>query len=328
MKKMIFSLLAIAAMTSCTTTSEDEIDPNAPVEIKLSAGIGMVEATGRAAIPSTLTSDLNVFFARATDAATADWATGTTELFAKINKSDSKISFYSEAGRTTPNPQYYNSDATLKSHLIGYHVGEAVKGNLTNGKIAITIDGGDDIMATASQSKDKTSTFESFTFNHLLSQLSINIQSASGIPVSNIQNTFGKITKIEILEQPTTLELTLGATPALSVTTPPTTTALFTITPTTEQEITATATVVGSEVMVFSNTELGKTATPIKLKIYTTIFTDDGLTINATIDGGSSGLEVGKKYTITLTFSLSEVQPSSTIEAWTESTKTGAGTVE
>lgn len=61
MKKMILSLLAIAAMTSCTTTSEDEIDPNAPVEIKLSAGIGTVEAIGRAAIPSTLTTDLNVF---------------------------------------------------------------------------------------------------------------------------------------------------------------------------------------------------------------------------------------------------------------------------
>ena len=37
MKKFILSIFAIAAMTSCTKTSEDDVDPNAPVEIKLNA---------------------------------------------------------------------------------------------------------------------------------------------------------------------------------------------------------------------------------------------------------------------------------------------------
>ena len=31
MKKLILSILAIAAMTSCTKSSDEEIDPNAPV---------------------------------------------------------------------------------------------------------------------------------------------------------------------------------------------------------------------------------------------------------------------------------------------------------
>lgn len=329
MKKMIFSLLAIAAMTSCTTTSEDEIDPNAPVEIKLSAGIGNVEAIGRATIPSTLTTDLDVFFARAADASDADvnWTTGTTELFAKINHSDSKISFYAEAERTTLAPQYYNFNADLKSHLIGYHVGEATKGNLADNKIAITITGKDDIMATKALSGNKSTKFTEFAFSHLLSQLSIEIQSVSETLETSIQSTFGKITSIEILNQPTALELTLGATPTLGKAASPVPTT-FTITPTTvEQTITATATTVGSEVMVFSDTELGKTANPIKLKIYTTIFTS-GLAIDATIDGGNSGLELGKKHIITLTFSLSEVKPSASIDTWAESTKTGTGTVE
>lgn len=181
-------------------------------------------------------------------------------------------------------------------------------------------------MVTQPQSGDKTSNFASFKFGHLLSQLSIKIQSIAGIPQSSIQSTFGKITSIEILNQPTALELTLGATPTLDKATSPVPTT-FTITPTTEQEITATATPVGSEVMTFSDPDLGKTASPIKLKIYTTIYTS-GLAIDANIAGGTSGLEVGKKHVITLTFSLSEVKPSASIDTWTESTKTGTGTIE
>lgn len=50
MKKFILSILAIAAMTSCTKTSEDDVDPNAPVEIKLNAGIETSVSIGRSAV--------------------------------------------------------------------------------------------------------------------------------------------------------------------------------------------------------------------------------------------------------------------------------------
>ena len=47
MKKFILSILAIAAMASCTKTSEDDVDPNAPVEIKLG---GSITALSKAAV--------------------------------------------------------------------------------------------------------------------------------------------------------------------------------------------------------------------------------------------------------------------------------------
>ena len=50
MKKFILSIFAIAAMTSCTKTSEDDVDPNAPVEIKLNAGIETSVSIGRSAV--------------------------------------------------------------------------------------------------------------------------------------------------------------------------------------------------------------------------------------------------------------------------------------
>ena len=55
MKKFILSILAIAAMTSCTKTSEDDVDPNAPVEIKLNAGIETSVSIGRSAVTVSYT---------------------------------------------------------------------------------------------------------------------------------------------------------------------------------------------------------------------------------------------------------------------------------
>ena len=51
MKKFILSILAIAAMASCTKTSEDDVDPNVPVEIKF----GSLVSICYPGLPSLLT---------------------------------------------------------------------------------------------------------------------------------------------------------------------------------------------------------------------------------------------------------------------------------
>ena len=62
MKKFILSILAIAAMTSCTKTSEDDVDPNAPVEIKLNAGIETSISIGRSAVNNLMKQHLEILF--------------------------------------------------------------------------------------------------------------------------------------------------------------------------------------------------------------------------------------------------------------------------
>ena len=59
MKKFILSILAIAAMTSCTKSSVEDLDPNAPVEIKLNAGI---EVNTIARSSGAITPHLEILF--------------------------------------------------------------------------------------------------------------------------------------------------------------------------------------------------------------------------------------------------------------------------
>lgn len=322
MKKLITLALACVALASCSKENEEGSEPNAPVEIKLNAGIGNIEAIGRAAVSSLPTEGLNVFFAKATDAATASWGDAEA-IYAKLDGSG-KVSFYKEEARTNEDPQYYNSNTTLKSHLIGYHVGDATS-SLTGGKVSLTIDGSNDIMATDALSGDKDTPFELFTFNHLLSQLIFQVKCADGIPADKVKEIFGTVTKIEVLDQPTNIELTLGATQSISTATTAGS-ANFT-TSTVNVEITSTETSIGDAIMVYTNQNLGKTASPIKLKVYTSTYSA-GLEVSALINSGNDGLELGKKHTITLSFSLTAVSPTAAISAWGNATNNGTGEIK
>lgn len=79
--------------------------------------------------------------------------------------------------------------------------------------------------------------------------------------------------------------------------------------------------------MVYTNQDLGKKDSPIQLKVYTSTY-DSGLDVKAFINSGNDGLESGKKHTITLSFSLTEVSPTAAISAWANATNNGTGEIK
>ena len=130
MKKFILSILAIAAMTSCTKTSEDDVDPNAPVEIKLG---GSITALSKAAVTD------NTFTAQvASSETTGNYATplwsGTNA--GKITVSDGSVTF-------TQTEYYPNDGGTV------YMKGFAPQAAINTGQVAYTISGEEDIMVTS-----------------------------------------------------------------------------------------------------------------------------------------------------------------------------------
>lgn len=329
MKTLVLSMISIAAtvaaMTACTSESDeiDNIAKDAKVEIQARAGVGSI--TTKAAMDDWDQNGTKVFFCRAKDNAAADWSTATP-LFAKI-ENKTNIVFYKDEERTTADKQYYNADATLKSWMIGCHLGgAAITGgsNLTYNKATITITGQEDIMATAPQSGSKAidDGFKEFTFSHLLSKLSFTVEPATGQDAAAVQKAFGEVTKIEVLEQPYVLDLELGDNTSLiqNATTNPNS-KTFEV----SENVTIAANQLFGASMVLPNSTLGITATPLKIKVYTAN-ANKGLDVDVTIGNGTKGLEANTEYKVKLAFSTSDITATATIGAWTPST--GEGTVK
>ena len=297
MKKLMISMLAMAAMVSCTNEIEGpdqpKVNENEPVEIKLNAGVGTI--TTKAPV-NDLTTPLNILFWRPADATEATWTTGSS-LFAKTTATSGVITFYTDANRTTEAKQYYNADATKKSWLAGCYLGTATDPTMQNGAVEFTIDGQNDVMATdgASGAKTDGNGFSDFTFNHQLSKLKFTAAIKEGDNADKIKDVFGKVTEVTISEQNTDLKLTLAATPSLG------------------------------NVLLYPNAELGKTGKPIKLVVKTQNNTT-GINVDVIIGDGSTGLAKNTLYNVTLTFSSSTISATAVLGTWSEGT--GAGEVK
>ena len=322
MKKLMISMLAMAAMVSCTNEIEGpdqpKVNENEPVEIKLNAGVGTI--TTKAPV-NDLTTPLNILFWRPADATEATWTTGSS-LFAKTTATSGVITFYTDANRTTEAKQYYNADATKKSWLAGCYLGTATDPTMQNGAVEFTIDGQNDVMATdgASGAKTDGNGFSDFTFNHQLSKLKFTAAIKEGDNADKIKDVFGKVTEVTISEQNTDLKLTLAATPSVGLATTPKT-GTFTIAP--NMDITSNAEL--GNVLLYPNAELGKTGKPIKLVVKTQNNTT-GIHVDVIIGDGSTGLAKNTLYNVTLTFSSSTISATAVLGTWSEGT--GAGEVK
>lgn len=177
MKKLMSSMLAIAAMASMISCSTEDIldqetpgtDNNGLVPIKMSAEIGGL--TTKALVPQesngTLSGDVtDVHFLRwdATSAdATVDW-TAVTELKAAKILQAGTIEFIEK--------QYYLNDGN-KTYLFGCHPIPTIN----NKKLQWTLDGKKDIIISDEQFGSKTTTTPlAFAFNHQLTLLKFNIK--------------------------------------------------------------------------------------------------------------------------------------------------------
>lgn len=333
MKKLMMSIFIVTALASCSSENEiidnGEIKGDERVEIKLNGG---VSAITKAAVSSTFTNDLNVFFVRPDDGTeqtignVTSWGS-TTEaknlLYAKVSAGEGHpITFYAEEARTTEKKQYYDVDPTKYAYLVGYYVGNASDLTFANGAVSFTIDGTQDIMVTQTLAANKTSKFQAFEFQHKLSQLAFNIKTKAGTDLTEISTIYGEITKIEVLKQKGELILTLGATSALTA---KDAVATKTFKIETTKALTANETSFGEPLMVYADNTVGTASNPIELKVFTTKFTQG---IDATVTLTNAGLEDGKTHTIKLDFSKTEIAASASVKDWENSTNSGNGTVQ
>ena len=167
MKKFILSILAIAAMASCTKTSEDDVDPNVPVEIKFGAGIDMLS---RAAITTDgsghpVSNITSIQILRGTDGANPAFNTISDVTTTADLKTDGTF-------ENIINPQYYKS-TTDAANFIAYWP----QGLLTSGTVNFTITGEEDIIVAPAIATTYSTTppTVNFQFAHKLAQLQLKV---------------------------------------------------------------------------------------------------------------------------------------------------------
>lgn len=262
MKRIIFSMLAMVAMVSCSSEEGINPDDNTPVEIKLNAGVNTVTKA------IVTTENLSkAYFANGNETnvyTTTPWT---------ANIANGKITF--------DPAQYYPGD---NSSI--YIKGFAPEGIYKEGVVSYTITGDEDIIVSEEINGSKNTPMTEVAFGHLLTQLQFEVVAAN----SDVTTAWGILSSIELTEQPTALELDLSKNELAKATIPVLTS--LTTKGYTAAAIPTTATSAGY-IMILPE----QTSIPLKI---TTI--DGGVkTVTAQLAGGVATAK-GKAHKITLTF--------------------------
>lgn len=308
MKTLVFSMLAMAAMVSCTSESDpiEEIDGNEKVEINLNGGV----IATKAAIESTdglPTEDLpNVHFYRI-DGASPDWSTGSITPFSgKILAANGKISLNEK--------QYYPANGDITS-VGGIYLGATTTTPpaITTGAIPVTITGAEDVLSAipVNLGTRKQAETTPLAFKHLLTQFKfiVKIDNATiktaitdiSIDVKNAKNTTSINFSTGAIGTWTGSSVISGAT---GLTTP----------------ADGTASTASAGIMIEPD------LASITLTVKGTGLPSEGLEV--TINGSNeSKFKQGYAYDITLTFKAKEISGTASIAEWQDGTAAG-GDVE
>lgn len=206
MKKIMFMLVAVAAMaSSCTQSDVIGLSSDDNVEIRVSAGItSAVSPSTRAVVDgminSGFTTDLDVAFVRADEGGTGYTTYGATALTGTVAHAADALSFA---------PAEYYLVSGKKTKLIGWYPRRPGV-SYTQGTRVVDfgeIDGKTDLMATVLYEGSKGAKFPSITFNHLLTQFSIKVYA----PDAAAQGLWGTVNSIKIAEKKQTCTITLPA---------------------------------------------------------------------------------------------------------------------
>lgn len=308
MKTLVLSMISIAAtvaaMTACTSEGDpvDEVTKDAPVEIKLDAGINMVTPKS-AGIQNSENHNFkaNIIASNTSNTyASSIWPESNS---GEITVNNGIVSFtkkqtYPSNGNTIYMKAYAPEDGTF-----------------TNDVVSFEIDGNKDIMVSQEifGSKEDNSG-KKLKFAHLLSQLNFTVQATN----AEAQAAWGNITAIKI-EAVKDIELTLStgdlAAKSGSTASEIATSSFSTITKLPLANETASS---GGYAMVLPQ------ETAYKIIVYAQNGPTSGREITLSTPVKT---EKSTAYNILLTFSATEVAVSAEVGAWTTSPETGAGTV-
>lgn len=228
MRKAFISLLALAALASCTQS--DLLEPstdNGKVEVKLASAVTDIEVeTTRTPITEVSSLASKVLLSKATgDYTTTNLLYGGTMTF-------------TAAGTATSfdTPQYYPADGSTV-YLCGlYPATNWTMGSTASTTADYTFDGKTDVMAAAEKSSTKTDGQEGGTpkelaFNHLLTNVIVKaVADTDGgkVTAAKVQEVWGKIKTITLSEAGGSTTLKNKVTVNLKAGTAPTATAFTT----------------------------------------------------------------------------------------------------
>lgn len=289
MKKVLFSVLAMGALVSCS--SEDVIDNagNEKVEIKLNAGVITTKAPIDSDGSGNPTAKVDgVQFLRSDG--TADWETLSSATFTGTIETTQAITI--DGGQ----PQYYPIDGT-NTNILGFYPAAT---SIATGKASFTINGSQDVIYAGPVTGSKSTTIGNLQFAHKLTQFKF-VAKRDNSGSSDISNVV-----VSVKNANSTFDMDLATGTLSNWGTPITTLKAIDG---------GTATVAGSSESqgIMLEPELGS----ITLSVSATGFPAQDVTINGT-DGDK--FETGKAYTLTLTFKAKTVDGKASISQWKEGT--------
>lgn len=309
MKKVFVSMLALAALASCSSEEvlNEPVDGNKPVEIKLTAGVLSLQTK------APIENDGNSKFLPSI----MGWegtAKPTTGAPLWTTEPDAEITAGTSVPITLKDKQYYNADRTINTYICAFHPkGSVTADGLTtfpNTKGDVDVMLTDGLVDAGAKPTGSTLTPIALEFKHLLTQLKF---TATG-DASLAANT--KVLKITVkgVKLPTGVNVFSGN---LQVAADPINLDVDGV-PTTTDIPTGSTLNLGNPIMVNP-----LTTTDLKLDIETTggTFTDVPVTLDVS-DNGTGGTSYG----IALTFKQKEISVTATVAPWTS--QAGSGTVE
>ena len=285
-KLLIMSLLVAAFLGSCTNTEEPVTDGTESIEVNA----GIAEAT-RAVISGGYTNDLDVSFARLDNPGTtgAQWNTPFIDAVRTGGAGNTILTF-------EPEQTYLTEEG--ESILIGYYPRKELNNGTANPvSVTYAITGEEDIMATGVQTGSLVDKFETFTFNHLLTQLQFKCTGSAGAIAK-----WTSVTSIKVKNTYTALKLSLDKSKGAQ------------LTATGEANQTLTVKNYPSEVslpdaenpstgylLLYPTVNWGTEDLPISLEVKGT-YDGNAKTLNVAVSNISEGVKAGYSHLITLTF--------------------------
>lgn len=307
MKKILFSMLAMAAMVSCSNENEQIDGINGKVEIKLNAGVVSTKAPidSENNLPK---ADVSLQIVQAPDDAIATWTGISTVAATPTLKTTGTIDF------DNTNALYYNADETKKSHLLAY----SPSGTITSGSVEWLIDGSNDIIIAKAVSGSKAAgeTIDALSFEHLLTQLQIEIKGDAAAA-----STFGTaIRSIKIKDALTKPKMTFGDTKITTLDWTNIDKANLDVLETGKDTPVSTGNINTSGIATAIGYIMLQPTTSYTLLISTDKITDKEVVV-------ALAAAAGNAHKITITFSATAIEPTATLTGWVDGA-VGNGTVD
>jgi hypothetical protein len=216
MKKILFMMLAVTVMTSCSKfelLSDEDMNVNG-AEVKLRGAISEIESRAGAGVVTTIpTAGLTTKVFR------ADMSTAATPVYSTYNTTAITGTLTSAGAFTMSPTQYFYPNAARKTKYISVYPSDGTFSNTAGTVTFPALDGKTDVMCSNTVEGDtKNPTLAALTFQHFLTKIDVKVVMKSGETLADVQAMWGTITSIKLKSKSIGVVVTLPAPTAATTT--------------------------------------------------------------------------------------------------------------